>query len=367
MIKLASPDIRENDLNLVIECLRSGNLVQGEYVDQFEKALIRFTKIDNCAVVSSGTAAIHLALKALNIKQNDKVIVPAFTFPATANVVENLNAEIVLCDVCEKSYVITPELLEECINNNNNIKALILVDEFGYPPDLEKISDICKKHSIKLIEDAACALGTKFNEHHIGYYSDAACISFHPRKAITTGEGGAVLSRNETLIGLVKQYRNHGIHKIKDRVDFILPGLNYRLTNFQAALGLGQLSRFHDELRTRKILAAIYLSELSNHSRISLPKSDENHSWQSFMICLANDVNRDKIVSSMRSMNIETNIGAQAINCLTYYKNKYSFEDNSYPNATKLYNNGLVLPLYGKLDEDNIQYISNSLKRILAD
>lgn len=367
LIRLASPDIRPEDIERAVAVIQSGNLVQGSNVLALENALGEFSSLPACAVVSSGTAALHLALIALGISAGDVVIVPSFTFPATANVVECLGADILLCDVNEHSYVMTPERLEALIieHHGKNLKAVVVVHEFGFPADVAKIHKICCKYGLKLIEDAACALGTRINQHHPGYYSDIACFSFHPRKAITTGEGGALLSRNIELINSVKTLRNHGIDVTGGIVDFIAAGLNYRMADFQAALALGQLERFHLELKRRDYLAGLYSSLLAGTMLITLPTSVPGHSWQSFMTVLDNGVERNSLITGMLQAEIQVNLGAQALNCLAYYRRKYSFTEYSCPVATRLYRSGLVLPLYGKMQDSDVERVCSTLAKLL--
>ncbi len=363
MIKLASPDIRESDIQKAVEVIQSGNLIQGRNVLAFEKALSAFAHIENCSVVSSGTAALHLALLALGIKPGDTVIVPAFTFPATANVVENIGANVLLCDVDKESYVVTPEAIETLIeiNRDKNIKAIIVVHEFGYPVRIKEIAEISKRYRLKLIEDAACALGTIADGFHVGYYSDAACFSFHPRKAVTTGEGGAIISKDELLIDKIKVLRNHGIDMVNKQTDFLLAGLNYRMTDFQAALVLGQLERFREELKKRIELVSIYNNLLKSNQNITLPFNNQGHSWQSFMVVFKKQINRNLLIEKLKEVGIQTSLGAQALNCLYYYRQKYGVNEKSCPQANLLYNQGLVLPLYGKLKTVDIKYISDKL------
>ncbi len=367
LIKLASPDIQESDIENCISVLRSGNLVQGVNVSTFEQKLESFAGFGHCAVVTSGTAALHLALLSLNIGVDDYVIVPDFTFPATANAVEIVGAEVLLCDVDTDSYVVAPKALEQLIDKHSdkNIKAMIVVHEFGYPAEMASISKIAKKYGIALIEDAACALGTIADTKHVGYYSDVACFSFHPRKAITTGEGGALLSRNESLIDRVKVLRNHGMKAINGVVDFVEAGLNYRMSDFQAALAMGQIDRFPQEIEKRKYLADIYASMLKNNVKILLPKYDNGHSWQSYMIQLDKELDRTQIIQLLLNKGIQSNLGAQALHELSYYKEKYLLEDETYINSKRLYSHGLVLPLYGKLERKEIEYIAQTLLKIL--
>lgn len=368
LIKLAAPDIRNSDLKRVAAVLRSGNLVQGATVAEFESALVDFCGVNHCAVVSSGTSALHLALLALGIGKGDSVIVPAFTFPASANAVEYAGAKVVLCDVDPQSYVMTPALLESVIarNRRTRLTAVMVVHEFGYPVDMVGMRAVTRRHGLKLIEDAACALGTRSGGAHVGRYSDAACFSFHPRKAVTTGEGGAVLSRNGALINAVKELRNHGIRVHASKVDFPRAGLNYRMTEFQAALGLGQLERFSHELAKRRRLAAQYLDQLHDVPELDLPKFDDGCSWQTFMVVLNQAVIRSKVIKHLAGLGIQTNLGAQALNILTYYQTKYGWNDKTCPGASRLYRCGLALPLHGKVSSRDVNFVAKTLKSLLA-
>ncbi len=367
MIKLASPDIPDADIQRAVEVIKSGNLIQGQNVIEFERKLSVFSGIPDSIVVSSGTAALHLTMMVLGISHGDSVIVPAFTFPATANAAEALGAGVILTDVDAASYVMTPECLEDVINKNRgkNIKAVIVVHEFGYPAQIKKISEITKKYGLHLIEDSACALGTIADGRHTGYYSDAACFSFHPRKAITTGEGGAVITSRPELAQKISKLRNHGMNRSGNKMDFELAGLNYRMTDFQAALGVGQLDRFSDELNKRKKLAGVYYHLLKDQNGIHLPENSDGHSWQSFMVVLDAAISREKIIEELLLRGIQSNLGAQALNCLSYYKNKYYNDIQPLPNAERLYSQGLVLPIYGKLNSDDIAFISDALIRIV--
>lgn len=367
MIRLASPDIQQDDIKRCVEVLQSGNLVQGTQVERFEDSLTGFSdNIGRFCAVSSGTAALHLALKALGISKGDRVLVPDFTFPATANVVENLEAEVLFCDVDPSTYCVTPELVENALaSHKGQIRALIVVHEFGFPAPIQSICDIAGKNNIHVIEDAACALGTVADGHHVGYYSDCACFSFHPRKAITTGEGGAILSKNNSFIEKIRQFRNHGIKIVNDRVDFFEAGLNYRMTDFQAALALGQLKRYPAEIEKRKQLAARYLSLLGDETGLELPVLKEGHSLQSFMVKLDNHRDRQKVIDALAVKGVQTNLGAQALHRLHYYHTKYKRNDVDYPISSQLYDHGLVLPLYGKLEEKDIKTVSEELKKAI--
>lgn len=367
MIKLASPDIRAGDIRNAVNTIRSGNLIQGKKVSQLEKQISELSTIPYTAVVSSGTAALHLTLKSLDIGTGDYVIIPAFTFPATANAVENAGGNVILCDVDRKSYVVSPEIIEETLSKNRkkNIKAVMVVQEFGCPVKVKKIMEITRKSGLLLIEDAACALGAVGDGRHPGYYGYAACLSFHPRKGATSGEGGAVLSRHKEVKDKITLLRNHGIMKDAGNIDVAKPGLNYRLTDFQAALLTGQIKRFHGELKKRRVLVNLYCDNLKHEKDISLPENTKGHSWQSFMVVLADHFERERVIKSLLKKGVETSLGAYALNCLSYYRGKYNVDEQSFPVSACLYKQGLVLPLYGKLSADDVNYICDSLRDTL--
>lgn len=366
MIPLAKPDIREEDIARAVKVLRSGMLVQGSHVAVFENRLAAFADLPHAVVVSSGTAALHLALKALHIGPGDTVIVPAFTFPATANVVENLGATTALCDVEESTYVVTPEAVAARISSlkNQRAKAVMVVHEFGCPARIAEIASICRNNGLLLIEDAACALGTVADGRHPGFYGDAACLSFHPRKAITTGEGGAILTQRKDVAEKVLSLRNHGIVNGPTGIDFQDAGLNYRLTDFQAALATGQIERFDDEIVRRHELVSLYQSRLASVSGMSLPQIPPGHSLQSFMVVLNGSVSRNRMISAMLEGGVQTNLGAQALNCLAYYRQRYGWGPDTCPVATLLYHQGLVLPLYGLLKDGDVERICELLQSL---
>lgn len=368
MIRLAVPDIREDDIARMVEVVRSGQLVQGKAVEEFEATLVAFSGIPHCVAVSSGTSALHLALLALGVGAGDRVIVPAFTYPATANAVELVGAESVLCDVDPQSYVVTPEAIETLLDSEqgHGVKAIMLVHEFGFPVQVERICAMAAQRGIKVIEDAACALGTVADGFHPGHYSDVACFSFHPRKAITTGEGGAMMCRDEGVAALSRRLRNHGTQPRDGRMDFTEAGLNYRLTNFQAALGVGQIARFSEELALRKQMVALYCELLEGQGGIVLPQRDAGHSWQSFMLVLAPGL-RERVKKMMLERGVEVNLGAHALNCLSYFQQTYGVGAASCPVSTRLYGDGLVLPLHGRMSMDEIRDVAKRLLSCISD
>ena len=369
MIRLTEPQISEKEVEAVSDVLRSGQLVQGKWVDSFEEALGRFMGAEHVVACSSGTAALHLSLLAIGVGRGDAVFVPAYTFPATANVIEIAGARPILMDVDPETYCLTPDTLVEALDawtGSEQPKAVIVVHEFGAPCDMGKIMELSEAEGLNVIEDAACSLGSRFGEKHVGTFGLTGCFSWHPRKAITTGEGGAVVTSNIEISQRLKMLRNHGIERGPDgTIDFPVPGLNYRLTDFQAALGLTQLHQFPDCLTARADLVAVYRRSLEEVPGIRVPKMVDGHAWQTFMVVLPTGENRNRVIAELRQRGIESNLGAQGLHMIKYYRKRYAYKKEDYPVATELYERGLALPLYPNLTANQIVKIADALKEIL--
>lgn len=363
-IPLARPDIRKTDIELVNNVLKSGMLIQGKYVGKLEKSVSKLTNSNNSIAVSNGTATMHLALISLGIGKGDEVIVPAFSYVATANVVELVGAKPVFVDITLDTFNIDISKIKNAITSKT--KAIIPVHEFGLACEIDKIMEIAKKHNLYVIEDAACALGAKINNKPVGSFGDFASFSFHPRKSITSGEGGILNVKNDEKAKKIRQLRNHGIEIIEDQMQFVEAGFNYRMTDIQAALAVGQLSRFDDILAKKRMLAKVYEEHIKN-SNIKTPKVPHNysHTWQSYHILIADSLDQKEVIYTLKQNNILVNYGAQCIPEQQFYKLKYGFNSiKEFPKAYKAYTKGIVLPLYEKLNIENIKYISKKVNEL---
>ena len=369
MIRLVEPQIGEEEFRAVREVLSTGMLIQGKRVAEFEAVLAEFMGATQVLAVSSGTAALHLALAALGIGPGDAVFVPAFTFPATANVVELQRARPVFVDVDPETYCITEATLREAIRTwagPERPRAVMPVHEFGAPCPMDDIMSVAREFGLVVIEDAACALGTVYHGRHVGTLGEIGCFSWHPRKAITTGEGGAVVTQDAKLHDRVSLLRNHGMQRNGDgMVDFVAPGFNYRMTEFQAVLGTSQLRRFEQALAARRSLAVLYRCELSGVPGLRLPADIPGHSWQTFMIVLPEGVRRKAVIAHLHSNGIESNLGAQALHLLSYYGEKYGYYRQQYPVAAELYERGLALPIHGALSQKSGAFIAAAIKEAM--
>jgi len=367
-IPLMIPDIQQQDIDAVVDVLKSGNLVQGEKVVELEKLVANYLGVKHAIAVSNGTASLHIALISLGVGKGDEVIVPAFSYVATANVVELVGATPIFVDIDVDTFNIDVAQIESKITNRT--KAIMPVHEFGLACDISEVCKIAKKHNIPIIEDAACALGATENKIFAGTFGEIGSFSFHPRKNITSGEGGILVTNSDELADKFRVLRNHGISMNSGKMEFIEAGFNYRMTDFQAALVLSQLHRIEEIIKYKAYLANIYHTELSNCDSIKLPKTPINkrHTWQSFQVLFDRAVDRNAVLKNLFENGIGTNYGAQCIPEQVFYKNKYDFDcEKHFPSSLYAFEKGLVLPLYSKLNLKDVCFISEKLLNAISD
>lgn len=363
-VPLASPDIRDVDIEKVNAVLRSGMLIQDKEVGNLEAIFSQVCQTNSAIAVSNGTATMHLVLKALDIKEGDEVIVPAFSYVATANVVELVGATPIFVDIDLLTYNIDVSKIEEKITSNT--KAIIPVHEFGLACDIESVIKIAEKHNLYVIEDAACALGAKQNGKPVGSFGIAGSFSLHPRKSITCGEGGVITLNDATLDKKLRQLRNHGIKMVEGKMVFEEAGFNYRMTDFQAALAASQMKRLEEIFNKKQELSEVYFNEVKNDNlTLPLVPKDRNHTWQTFHILLEEGVSQQQTIFYLKENSIGANYGAQCIPSQKYYHEKYGIDAATiFPNAYAAYTRGIAVPLYEKLSKEQIQYISKIINTI---
>jgi len=368
--------VDKNDIKEVIKVLKSDWLTQGPKVSEFEKALCKYTGAKYAVVVSSGTAALHIACLAAEIKQGDEVITSPITFIASANSVLYCGGKPVFADIQKDTVNIDPEEIKKKINPNT--RAITPVHFAGHPCDLEEIKEIAEKHNLLIIEDASHALGAEYKGSKIGSckYSDMTIFSFHPIKHITTGEGGAVLTNRRDLYERLLLFRNHGISKDKKKmIKFDGPwyyemqelGFNYRMTDFQCALGISQLKKLEKYIERRRELVSIYNKELSKVNGVILPieKPDIKSSWHIYYIKLRDSKRRKTVFNKLRKNNIGVQVHYIPVHLQLYYRKNFNYKVGDYPRAEKYYKSTITLPLYPKLMNREIRYIAYILKKEL--
>jgi dTDP-4-amino-4,6-dideoxygalactose transaminase len=367
MIRLADPRMGLAERAAATRVLRSGYLVQGPEVERFERLVADYVQVRHAVAVSSGTAALHAALFALGIGAGDEVVTPAYTFPATNNVVEIVGGTTLLVDIVPSTFCIDPQRVLSALTKRT--RAVVVVHEFGYSADLHTIQDELKRRNIYLIEDAACALGTEYAGKKVGGFGDVGCFSLHPRKAITTGEGGILVTDSDEIAEIARSIRNHGLARTSHGLVTELVGLNYRMTNFQGAIGVAQMGRLGRNIDRRIELAAVYADTLDNLDGVILPKVAHNckHVFQTYHVMLSDRYNRQAVISALKERGIETNIGAYAIHEQPYYARKYGYTPEQFKYASAAYHHGLALPLHDRLTKKQIRYVASTMRKVLLE
>ncbi len=313
-IPLSAPDITDAEISAVTDVLRSGRVSLGPQLEAFESAIARYTNAKHAIGVSSGTAGLHLAVRALGLKEGDEVILPSFTFIAAANVLRYERITPVFADIDEVTLNLDPTLVERLITPRT--RAIFAVHNFGVPADLETLAAIAQRHKLLLIEDACEALGAEWRGKKVGSIGDTGVFAFYPNKQITTAEGGIVLTHNPGLAARIRSLRNHGRADTGDWLQHAEVGYNYRLSELHAALGLAQMQRLEEILRRRAEIARKYAERLKRSDSLVLPPlelPDRKISWFVYVVRL-----RDKYSRTDRESIIEK-MAAKGIACGRYF------------------------------------------------
>ena len=354
-------NISHKEIKAFIKTLFSGKLLKGEKIEKFEALFRRYIGVKHAVSVGSARVALYLLLKALDVKEGDEIILPAYNYFIVPDIVLCVGAKPVFVDIDKDTYNIDVSKIESAITSRT--KAIIPVHEFGLAAEISQIVDIAKKHNLFVIEDAAEALGAIENDQFVGGFGDFGSFSFHPRKAITSGEGGLLTINDEALANGIRILRNHGISYSEGKMDFVQAGFNYRMTDIQAVLVNTQFDDLDLMLKFKQQLAEVYMNEIHN-AQVTLPyiPDNKNHTWQTFHLISENNKKRDELMNHMKENGIMTNYGAQCIPHMTYYFHKYKHNSTiEFPNAYKAYSCGLAIPIYNLLTKEQIKYISKSI------
>lgn len=365
-IPLIKPFITEEIKVKVCEVLDGGYLTEGPVTRQLEESIKDYTGCQYALAVCNCTVGLEIALRALGIGTGDEVIVPDYTYPATASVVHIVGAKIVIVDVDPTNMLIDYEAVEKAITNKT--KAIIPVSIFGNPLDYSRLWEIKKKYGLYLLEDAACAIGAKYDGIYAGNLADISVFSFHPRKFITTGEGGMVTTNHPAWFEWMEAYKHFGMgsHGSRLGTHFDSIGTNYKLSNVQAAIGLGQMPNIELLLTKRGQLAAHYNEYLGDHPALSLPvvTPKGTHSWQSYCILVPN---RDQIIEQLKTKNIETQIGTYALHMhKAFQSNSNCRIAGDMPGSRYAFDHCLTLPLYHDMTDEDQQYVVAELLKCMT-
>jgi len=343
-IRLARPDVGDAELAAIERVVRSGQLTMGPTVAEFEAAVAGAVGTAHAAAVSSGTAALHLALLALDIRAGDEVVVPAYTFPASANAVELCGAKAVLVDVDPDTFVLDPGAVAAAITART--RAVMAVHLFGRPVAWEALQSAVPQ-DVALVEDAAGALGARYRGTSCVALGVVACVSFHPRKIVTTGEGGAVTTDEAALDSAVRRLRHHGWAALGDMPT---PGYNYRLPDLLCAVGIPQLARLEELLAARERVAGWYTERLEHFVLTPSAEEGDRHGWQAYVVQLER---RDEALEALRAAGIEAQIGTWALHRLAPYRDQGAF-----PGADRAFERALALPFATTTTDDEVERVA---------
>jgi len=365
-IPLARPSIGIEEENAVLDALRSGWISQGPRVAEFEQKFAAYVGAQYAVAVSSCTTALHLALVVAGIGPGDEVICPSLSFIATANAIVYARARPIFADIDPATYNIDPASIERAITSRT--RGILLVHQVGLPAALDEIAQIAGKHGLVVVEDAACAIGAEYHQKRIGLpHSTMACFSFHPRKILTTGEGGMITTADEGLANHLRRLRQHGMsvsdharHGSKEVVveSYDEVGYNYRMTDIQAALGMVQLRRLEGIINRRRYMAHRYAERLTSISWIKPPYEPVGlrHNYQSYMARLSPDapISRDELMQVLLDQGISTRRGIMPIHREAPYRGDW---DRLLPVTNAVTDSAIILPLFHEMTEDDQDYV----------
>ncbi len=364
--------IEEDDIQAVVEVLRSDWITTGPAVDAFEKAVAGFVGAEYAVAVSSGTAALHTAMYAIGVGPGDEVIVPSMTFAATANAVVFQGAAPAFSDVDGETLLIDPNLIETKINSRT--KAIIAVDYAGQPCDYDALRDIADRNDLVLVADACHSIGAEYKGRKVGTLADLSVFSFHPVKHITTGEGGMVVTNNPEYCKRMRRFRNHGItldHRQRAEkqswyYEMTDLGYNYRITDFQCALGISQLKKLPGWIKRRQEIASRYdiaFNDLPPIEPLAVT-SNVSHVYHLYVIKLQG-VDREKVFSSLRNAGIGVNVHYIPVHLHPFYRGRFGTKEGLCPVAETAYRQIISLPMFPSMNNEEIQYIVSNLSQTL--
>jgi perosamine synthetase len=374
-IPISLPHTGEEEWLAAKEPIMSGWLTAGPKVREFEEIFAKRHGVKHAMAVTSATTALHLALVALGVKEGDEVIVPAFTWVSTANVVLFCNAKVVFVDVNRTTFNIDVADLKKKITPKT--KAIIPVHLFGLCADMDAVKAVAG--NIPLVEDGACAAGAGYKDKPAGSLGTLGCFSFHPRKSVTTGEGGMITTNDDKLAELISNLRNHGASVSEEQrhhgpKPYILPefnmlGYNYRMTDLQASVGIVQLKKLDIFIDEREQWAKFYNEQLKNITWIKTPEVKEGykHGWQSYVVYIdetRSPLKRNEIMERLQQMGISTRPGTHAPHMLGYYAEKYNIKPDDFPEARDCNNYSMSIPLFNKMTKEDYEYVVYALKSI---
>jgi len=376
-LPITRPFFDEEEIDKLRACLNSGWVTQGPMTKEFETVFAQRHKVDYALAVTSCTTALYLSTLALGLGPGDEVVVPALTWVTSANCAEYVGARAVFADIDLETFNLDPQAFEAAVTPRT--RAVVVVHLFGLAASMDDILDVVRRHSLAVIEDAACAIGSEYRGRPLGGLGDIGCFSFHPRKVVTTGEGGMLTTNRADLAGLAASLRNHGSEAepgpggppqpyAMGRFDRL--GFNFRLSDIQAAVGLAQMAKLESLLAERKALAGNYHRLLVDLPELAVPYVPEGcgHTYQSYVVRLraGGRGRRNRIMEKLAEKGIQTRPGTHAVHRLGYYAEKYGLKPEDFPNACRGEDETITLPLFPGMTPADQEFVVNELKKALS-
>jgi len=361
-IPLSQPDITNLERKAVLGVLKTSRLSLGPKLEEFEKVMADYLGVKYAVAVNSGTSALHLIVRALNIGEGDEVITTPFSFIASSNCILFEKAKPVFVDINKDTLNIDIDKIENKITKKT--KAILAVDVFGQPADWNALQEIAQRHKLLLIEDSAEALGSEYNGRKCGTFGAAGVFSFYPNKQITTGEGGMIVTNNRKIAEFCKSMRNQGRDESGRWFKYVRLGYNYRLSEINCALGIVQLKRINQILKKREKAAETYNNLLKDCKEIKLPHISKNIkiSWFVYVIRLKN---RDDIIKKLQEKGIQCSNYFPPIHLMPFYRKLFSYKKGDFPICEKISQETLALPFFNNLKKSEIHYVVQEIKKLI--
>ena len=364
-VRMSFPDINEDDIRYVVEVLRSGRLALGEKTENLEYAISEYVGVKNSVCVSSGTAALHLIVRSMDIHNGDEVLVPSFTFAASVNAFLYEGALPVFVEIESETYNVDPAELEKKITNRT--KAIMVVDVFGHPADWDEINRIADKHNLQVIDDSCEAIGAEYKGKKIGSFGDAAAFAFYPNKQMTTGEGGIIVTDNDEIADLCRSMRNQGRGEMGSWLEHDRLGYNYRIDELSSALGVSQFRRLESFLEKRSNVANMYNERLQQFDWLRTPqvKSNVRMSWFVYVVTLAEGLDRDIIITEMEKEGIPARGYFSPVHTQKYIRELFGDLSGTLPVTENIAKRTLALPFHNNLTSDEVDTVVEVLKNVV--
>lgn len=362
-VPLASPDLDETDIQAVVDVLRSGRLALGPYMEEFEQVVAAYVGVKYGIAVNSGTSALHLIMRSLEIGPGDEVLVPSFTFASSVNVILYERATPIFVDIDPETYNLDPDDLERKVTSRS--KAIMAVDVFGHPVEWDSILRIAEKYGLHVIDDSCEAIGAEYKSRKIGQFGDAAAFAFYPNKQITTGEGGLIVTDNQEIARLCRSMRNQGRGEMGAWLNHERLGYNYRMDEMSAALGVSQFRRLETFLAKREQVAGWYNERLTGLDWVYPPtvRSHVRKSWFVYVVTLAEGMDREPVMKSLETQGIPCRGYFSPVHLQPYIREHFGTREGELPITESVARRTIALPFHNNLQPEEVDCVVDALQK----